>query len=165
MTTRKIFLTVGTQLPFERLLTYAKNWSQSTSLKHEIYAQTFQENELPIFHAADELISAEVFNEWFSNADCVISHAGMGTIISAAIQEKEIIVVPRVAVKGEHRNNHQVDTANRFSDFKFVHVVHNQKDFNDAIERILKKENSSKKGADVESLLGGNLKKWIAQRS
>jgi UDP-N-acetylglucosamine transferase subunit ALG13 len=39
----------------------------------------------------------------------------MGTIISAAELGKRIVILPRRAELGEHRNNHQLATASRLS--------------------------------------------------
>jgi UDP-N-acetylglucosamine transferase subunit ALG13 len=47
-------------------------------------------------------------------ADAIVAHAGMGTIISALEFGKPLLVMPRLASLGEHRNDHQLATAERF---------------------------------------------------
>ena len=45
----------------------------------------------------------------------MISHAGMGSIISARDVQIPIIIFPRLAAMGEHRNDHQLDTVKQFA--------------------------------------------------
>jgi UDP-N-acetylglucosamine transferase subunit ALG13 len=74
--------------------------------------------------------------EWegyFNEADLVVSHAGMGTIIKSLDNGKPLIIMPRLAVLGEHRNDHQVATADRFSHFKNVRVVRDADELNMAL--------------------------------
>ena len=52
---------------------------------------------------------AETFNQHLQAADLIISHAGMGNIITALESHKPIIVVNRQHALGEHRNDHQRD--------------------------------------------------------
>lgn len=54
------------------------------------------------------------FEKVMSESRLVISHAGIGSIISAKQAQKPIIVVPRRASFGEHRNDHQLATAAAF---------------------------------------------------
>ena len=49
-------------------------------------------------------------------ADAIIAHAGMGTILTALEMGKPLLVMPRRAELGEHRNDHQLATAMRFAD-------------------------------------------------
>jgi len=53
----------------------------------------------------------------------VIAHAGMGTILSALQFGRPLIVMPRLAQFGEHRNDHQLATARRLSELDRVDVA------------------------------------------
>ncbi len=46
-------------------------------------------------------------------AELLVAHAGMGSIITALERGKPILVMPRRADLGEHRNDHQMATAER----------------------------------------------------
>jgi len=50
-------------------------------------------------------------NDLHKKVDCVISHAGAGSILTALAHGKPFIGVPRLKKLGEHTNNHQVDMA------------------------------------------------------
>ena len=45
------------------------------------------------------------------DAEMIVSHAGMGTILTALRYRKPILILPRKAGFGEHRNDHQLATA------------------------------------------------------
>ena len=45
-------------------------------------------------------------------SDVIVAHAGMGSILTALELGKPIVVMPRRAHLGEHRNDHQWATAN-----------------------------------------------------
>ena len=46
-----------------------------------------------------------------AGAELVVAHAGMGSVITAGEHGKPIVLLPRRASRGEHTNDHQVDTA------------------------------------------------------
>lgn len=45
------------------------------------------------------------------HASVIVSHAGMGSILTALRYRRPIIIMPRKADLGEHRNDHQLATA------------------------------------------------------
>jgi UDP-N-acetylglucosamine transferase subunit ALG13 len=61
----------------------------------------------------------------------------MGSIISALRHGKPIVVMPRRAVLGEHRNEHQNATAARFADRPGIFVSSDEITLPSAIERAL----------------------------
>ena len=63
----------------------------------------------------------------------IVSHAGMGTIISALMYKKPIIIMPRFAFLGEHRSEHQFVTAMKMNELKYVHVAYDNKQLRDMI--------------------------------
>ncbi len=119
-----IFLTVGTQLPFDRLVTLVDKFAESSDetiigqIGNGLYRPTAIEHK-PFF-APDEM------DHWFVQADVVVSHAGMGSIINCLKLKKPIIIFPRLSKLGEHRNDHQIDTLNSFTNVKGVHVARDE---------------------------------------
>ena len=47
----------------------------------------------------------------FQRAQLIVSHAGMGSVLTALRFRKPVIIFPRRASLGEHRNEHQLATA------------------------------------------------------
>ncbi len=116
-----IFVTVGTQLPFPRLI--QKMDALAGSLDEEIFAQTGPEpgdlkNLTPLTH-----LSPPEFAEKFTAARLIIAHAGIGTILSAKRYGKPVVLLPRKAALGEHRNDHQLATARQVERLSGVHIA------------------------------------------
>lgn len=116
-----IFVTVGEQLPFDRLIRTVDEWAGASG--KEVFAQIGQSDWKPKYIAYKYFLSPQEFEEKFLAAEVIIAHAGMGTIITALELGKPILVLPRQASLGEHRNNHQFSTANRFLALNYISVA------------------------------------------
>lgn len=120
-----ILVTVGTQFGFDRLIQWMDSWA-SLNPGIEVYAQIGAGAYKPVhMHWAREIPPSE-FPSAVAKAKVIVSHAGMGTIISARLSSKCIVIVPRLASLGEHRNEHQLATARRFSDLPGCRVAESQ---------------------------------------
>ncbi|MFR9629245.1 MAG: glycosyltransferase [Rikenellaceae bacterium] len=120
-----IFVTTGTQAPFDRFLKMVDELAGD--FDEEVVAQAITSDYEPQNLKMVGFIPPDEFNRIFAEARIVIAHAGMGTIISALTGNKPIIVVPRLAYLGEHRNEHQMVTAMRMNELGYVHVVYDKK--------------------------------------
>lgn len=118
-----IFATVGTQLPFNRLIRALDEWA-ARNPHEEVFAQIGKTDYVPQHIAWEREITAEAFRSRLIDCDAVIGHAGMGTIISAVEYGKRVIVMPRRASYGEHRNDHQLATVDRLAHLNGLEVVH-----------------------------------------
>ena len=122
-----IFVVTGTQAPFDRLLSIIDRWAINQDT-YSIVAQTANsEINFKNMHCFDYL-EPDVFNEYFNNADVIIGHAGMGTIIKALENKKKLVVFPRLVKYNEHRNDHQHHTAFGFEKLGLINVAYNEKD-------------------------------------
>lgn len=111
-----IFITVGTQLPFDRLLEYFDEWRAGVGYTGKVVAQIgegshFGSPSIEVF----KTLSSEQYYHWFCEADGIVSHAGMGSILSCLDHNKRGVFLPRQYALGEHRNDHQLDTAQAFA--------------------------------------------------
>jgi UDP-N-acetylglucosamine transferase subunit ALG13 len=116
-----IFVTIGTQLPFDRLIKIIDELAPQ--LNEEVVAQVYQCGFTPKNIKTVDFLAPDEFNTLFDKARLIISHAGMGTILSALQKDKPIIVFPRIAALGEHRNEHQLATARKFKEMGAVNVA------------------------------------------
>ena len=105
-----IFVTVGTQLAFDRLITSVDAWAEKNP-GVEIFAQIGPSSVKPRNFRYESFVSPAQANELFRSAELIVSHAGMGSILTALKYKKPILVMPRKASLGEHRNEHQLATA------------------------------------------------------
>lgn len=114
-----IFLTTGTQLSFDRLVRAVDEWAEVAAPSCEIVAQVLPPSQDPYvprhFKPLARLSPAD-YAEVFSKARLVVSHAGMGTILTALTQGKHICIMPRQLKYNEHRNDHQLATVERLRD-------------------------------------------------
>lgn len=127
-----IFATVGTQLPFDRLILGLDQWAASNR-DIEIFAQIGREGHQPEHIDWAREIDPQEFRERLDQCDTVVAHAGMGTIISAIELGKRVIVMPRRASLGEHRNDHQLATAARLGHLKGLEVAHDARALSQAL--------------------------------
>lgn len=102
-----IFVAVGTQFPFDRLIQYMDEWAANNDEK--VIAQISEGNYKPQHIEWHKFLDGEQYNKNIREASVFVSHAGMGNIISAREQQTPIIVMNRQFKLGEHRNDHQAD--------------------------------------------------------
>ncbi len=133
-----IFLTIGTQEPFDRLVKAVDEWAaahavpvfgQLGGLKPDSYR--------PRHFEWCEFIAADVYQQKLEACDLLVAHAGMGSIISALTWAKPLIIMPRSAALGEHRNEHQLATAQKFRDRPGVAVAWAPDEVGPLIDRLL----------------------------
>jgi UDP-N-acetylglucosamine transferase subunit ALG13 len=116
-----IFATVGTQLPFPRLMNALNDLASRTS--EEIVAQTGEgTTDRTSLREIKSLQPAE-FSDLFHRARVVVSHAGIGSILSARRYGKPLIIVPRRHALDEHRNDHQMATARQVEGSPGIYVA------------------------------------------
>lgn len=128
-----IFVTIGTQAPFDRFIKIIDE--VAPELGEEIVAQVYQLGFEPKNIKTINFLAPDEFNELFKKARLIVSHAGMGTILSALQQRKPIIIFPRIAALGEHRNEHQLATAEKFKELGSVYVAMNEEELKDFMLR------------------------------
>jgi UDP-N-acetylglucosamine transferase subunit ALG13 len=119
-----IFLTVGTQFPFDRLLDAVDRAIDNNFINEEVFAQTGETSYKPRNFAYVEFLDNLHFDRYIQKASAVISHAGMGTITMALKHRKSLLVMPRRKKYGEVVNDHQVAIAERFEELNHFLVAY-----------------------------------------
>jgi UDP-N-acetylglucosamine transferase subunit ALG13 len=105
-----IFVTVGAQMPFDRLIQTIDEWALSRA-RSDVFAQIGPSDYKAKFIETTRFIDPLGFAKRVEAARLIVAHAGMGTIITALEYGKSIIVMPRRGELNETRNDHQVATA------------------------------------------------------
>ncbi|TLV03231.1 glycosyltransferase [Dyadobacter luticola] len=131
-----IFVTVGTQGPFDRLIS-AMDEIAGTMPEVRFVAQVSKGRYKVKNMTCFEFISPAEFDEYFSSAKLIVSHAGMGTIISAFERSKPIVIFPKFHSLGEHRNDHQLATARKLGSLNYIHVAYTPAELRDKIHSVL----------------------------
>ena len=158
-----IFVTVGTQEPFDRLIEIMDQ--MAATIDEEIIAQTFKGEYIPKNMKTVEFLTPDKFNELFTQARIIIAHAGMGTIISALQASKPIIIFPRIAALGEHRNEHQLATAKKMGELNYVYVANKEEELKELIQNSDKLEVLKELGNEASPELIRGIKSLINKKN
>lgn len=131
-----IFVTIGTQEPFDRLI---KKMDELASRMPtiEFVAQTMKGDYVPKYMKCFDFFTPAQFDEHFQNAKLIVSHAGMGTIISALVNDKPIIVIPRLLIYNEHRSDHQLATAKALETLGYINVAYNTEELSTKLTSLI----------------------------
>jgi len=131
-----IFLTVGTQFPFDRLVKAVDETVRKNGLDEQIFAQVGDTTYRPRNFEAVSSLEKTKFDKHFNEADSIISHAGMGTITMALEKKKPLLVMPRLKKYGEVVNDHQLDIASRFEKLGYLLVAYCKDDLPEKMRQL-----------------------------
>ena len=108
-----IFLTIGTHEPFDRLIRAIDDWCGQGQDTHKLFGQITNPGAGSYrpkhFEWVSRLTPTE-YSERMEQSSLIVSHAGMGSIITALHLGKPIVVMPRRGHLRETRNDHQYTT-------------------------------------------------------
>jgi len=105
-----IFVTVGSMLPFDRLVRSMDAWA-ALHPDETVFAQIGASAFLPGHMGWERLLPPSEYRRCVAQAALLVSHAGMGSVITAREMGKPIIILPRLEERREVTTNHQVATA------------------------------------------------------
>ena len=91
----------------------------------------------------------------------MVAHAGMGSIITALELGKRIIVMPRRAKLGEHRNDHQVATAKQFAAQGRIEVALDERELADKLDQLDVRARGECLGAEASPQLILTIRNFI----
>ena len=131
-----IFLTVGTQFPFDRLVRAIDGIIDDGLISERLFAQTGESSYKPRNFESAASLEKRVFDNYVKQASSIIGHAGMGTITMALDNHKPLLVMPRLKKYGEVVNDHQVASARKFSELGHILVAYDVKDLPDGIKKL-----------------------------
>jgi UDP-N-acetylglucosamine transferase subunit ALG13 len=118
-----IFLTVGTILPFDRLVWAVDEAVAAKVITTPVLAQIGRTGWRPRHLAWVATLEKAEFDRKVAEADFVISHAGMGSIMIALEHGKRLLAMPRRKCYREAVNDHQVACARRFAEMGHLLVA------------------------------------------
>jgi len=154
-----ILVTIGTQLPFDRLIKIMD--TIAPSLSDRVFAQIGNGEYRPTNIEWQPSIDANEFEGIFEKAKIIVSHAGMGTVLTAQKMKKPIIIFPRSAALGEHRNDHQLATAKQLQERPGVYVAYGETDLKDLLQTDLAGPLATEVEPEGRRKLVGYLKDFI----
>lgn len=134
-----ILVTLGTQdKTFVRLLDEIDKLINKGIIQDKVIVQAgftkYSSDNMEIF----DLISQDEFNNLMSKADLVITHGGVGNIISALEKNKKVIAVPRLAKYKEHINDHQTQIIAKFNALGYIIGLQDVDELDMALKKVKK---------------------------
>ena len=111
-----ILITLGTQdKKFYRLLNSVQKQIDNGTIKDRVVVQAgcscdFKSKDMEIF----DLIPMDEFDSLIAECDILITHGGVGSIITGLKNDKIVIAAARLKEYEEHTNNHQLQIIENF---------------------------------------------------
>lgn len=130
-----IFVTVGAQMPFDRLVRTVDEWAQSRS-RRDVFAQIGSTSWRPSYIEHTAFLAPPEFRRRVAEASVIVAHAGMGSILTALELGKPILVMPRRGELRETRNDHQVATARQLADLGRVRAAFDEGELSALLDQI-----------------------------
>ena len=132
-----ILVLLGTQHnEFKRILQEIEDCIDNNFINERVVVQAgytkYKTEKMKIF----DMISKEVLENLIKDANIVITHGGVGSIISALRQNKKVIAVPRLHEFNEHVNDHQRQIVDIFSKKGYLIGIQNVEDLPEALKDI-----------------------------
>lgn len=111
-----ILVTLGTQdKEFTRLLKDIDNEIKKGTIKDKVVVQAgytkYKSKNMEII----DYIPVEDFDKYIKKCDLLITHGGVGSIITGLNNDKKVIACARLKKYGEHTNDHQLQIIENFS--------------------------------------------------
>ncbi len=133
-----IFIALGTQkFHMNRLIKAVDDQIDKGLINNEVFAQIGNSDYIPKHFKYKQFLNSNEFNECINKSDIIITHSGVSTIIKSLLQNKKVIVVPRLSKYNEHVDNHQMEIAENFSKLNYVYVVTEVEQLYEYINKII----------------------------
>lgn len=159
-----IFVTVGTQGPFDRLIRAIDEWA-ATRGRADIFAQIGPSDFRPEHIRSAPFVGADEFRQHVEGASLIIAHAGMGSIITALELSKRIVVMPRRADLGEHRNDHQIATARRLSENGRILTAMDRRELHEKLDELQNPTASERLSSETSPDLIRAIRTFIEEKT
>lgn len=132
-----ILVTLGTQdKSFVRLLEAIDEQCNKKNIKDKIIVQAgytkYESNNMEIF----DLVSPKKLDEYMKEASIVITHGGVGSILTALKFNKKVIAAPRLSEYFEHTNDHQVQIIDEFEKLGYILALKDFSKLDEILENV-----------------------------
>lgn len=108
-----ILVTLGTQkFPMNRLVQAMDELA--AELEEEVFIQTGNSTYIPKNAKHQAFVDSAIYAAMIQQCSLLITHSGVGSIMTGIRAAKPIIVVPRLLRYGEHVDDHQLQIAEAF---------------------------------------------------
>lgn len=155
-----IFVTVGSQVRFDRFIGAVDEWAAQRG-RPDVFAQIGNAKYIPNHIRFTAFLDPAEFNTLIEQARLVVAHAGIGSILSALELGKPIVVMPRRAKFCEQRNDHQVATAKYFEEQRRVIVAYETQSLGEKLDYALTLPSSERIGNEASPQLISAIRSFL----
>lgn len=132
-----ILVLLGTQHnEFSRLLQKIEECILNGGIKEKVIVQAgftkFSSNNMEIF----DLIPLDELEKMVSEANFIITHGGVGSILTALNKNKKVIAVPRLSKFNEHVNDHQKQIVDIFNQKEYIIGIQEVDELPEALKKV-----------------------------
>ena len=136
-----ILVLLGTQNnSFHRLLEEIDKNIENGNIKEEVvvqagytkYEPSTKKKKIKIF----DTIPKKELEKLIEKANLVISHGGVGSMVTANQKGKKVIAVTRYKKYNEHVNDHQIETIKIFESKGYVMLAENVQDLSEILDKV-----------------------------
>lgn len=129
-----ILVTVGTIMPFDRMVRGIESLLKAGQVKGPVAVQTGETSEQ--FEDMETFSSCpfEELNTRMERADVVVCHGGSGSILGALKAGAHVVAMARNPEFNEHYDDHQRDITSAFEEMDLISVAQDENDLLRAIE-------------------------------
>jgi UDP-N-acetylglucosamine transferase subunit ALG13 len=132
-----IFVSVGSMLPFNRLVQAADEWAAANPAE-EVFIQIGHGDYEPAHAPWTRMMPHQEYRQRLETCDLFVAHVGMGSILQGLEVRKQMLLLPRLAAQKEHTTDHQLHTAARFRDRQGLLIVDDVPALQAQMSRLLK---------------------------
>ena len=150
-----ILMVCGTQkFPLDRML-MEMDWLMETgAITEQVFAQIGHSAYEPKYYQWARFLGGGEFEEKIQNCDLLLTHGGVGTILTGKELGKPVLVFPRSAKYGEHVDDHQWQIAREFRKRNYVLIC-------EEAERMLQRIEESKTFSFRPLTVGENVQTGV----
>ena len=148
-----VLVMLGTQNnSFHRLLEEKDRLIENKVINEEVIVQKgYTKYESKNMKTID-FISRDELENLEKQASYIITHGGVGSIVSSLEKGKKVIAVPRLHKYSEHVNDHQKEIIKKFNENKNIIGIQSVEELEDAVKRVSEFKPNQFKGNNQKML-------------
>ena len=132
-----ILVLLGTQNnSFHRLLEEVEKNIDNGNIKEQVIVQKgytkFESEKMTLYNQ----MPLDEINCLIDRADLIITHGGVGSIITAIEKNKKVIAIPRLKKYKEHVNDHQLDIIKSFDEKGYIIGLNDVEELENSLKNI-----------------------------
>jgi UDP-N-acetylglucosamine transferase subunit ALG13 len=127
----------------------------------EVFAQIGEGRFIPTACRWKRMVTPPEFDARCREAEVIVAHAGMGTILAALQCQRPLVILPRRADLHEHTTDHQIATAERFGGREGITVVYDMSELWSALDEKTYRAGTNQLSNFASPELIGRLRSFI----